>query len=84
MHHLDTLRNGQNSIIGYQADQSITVKISDIDKSQDQLEKILDGAVNNGANEIQVLFSVSPTRKIKATGQKKCNRKCKAKREFGI
>lgn len=60
--------NGQNTITGYQANQSITVRVYDIDKSQEQLEKILDGAVNNGANEIQgVNFSfINPEKQIQS------------------
>ncbi len=44
--------NGTSRITGYQGNQSVTVKVRGVDKSQDQLNKILDGAVNNGANEI--------------------------------
>lgn len=44
--------NGTPKITGYQGNQSVTVKVSGLDKSQAVLEKILDGAVNNGSNEI--------------------------------
>lgn len=40
------------TIVGYQGNQSITIKVHGVDKDQTVLEKILDGAVNNGANEI--------------------------------
>lgn len=40
------------TIVGYQGNQSVTVKVRGVDKDQAVLEKILDGAVNNGANEI--------------------------------
>lgn len=46
-------RSGAPVITGYQSDQTVTVKVRGIDKSQDVLEKILDGAVNTGANQIQ-------------------------------
>ncbi len=46
-------QNGQGTIVGYQSDQTVTAKVHGIDKSQDVLEKVLDGAVNNGANQIQ-------------------------------
>ncbi len=46
-------QNGKGTIIGYQGDQTITVKVKGVDKSQDVLEKILDGSVNSGANQIQ-------------------------------
>lgn len=44
--------NGSPKITGYQGNQSVTVKVRGVDKDQSVLEKILDGAVNNGANEI--------------------------------
>lgn len=44
--------NGSPRITGYQGNQSVTVKIRGVDKDQTVLEKILDGSVNNGANEI--------------------------------
>lgn len=44
--------NGTPKITGYQGNQSVTVKVRGVDKSQTVLEKILDGAVNNGANQI--------------------------------
>jgi uncharacterized protein YggE len=46
-------QNGKGTIIGYQGDQTITVKVKGVDKSQTVLEKILDGSVNSGANQIQ-------------------------------
>lgn len=44
--------NGTPKITGYQGNQSVTVKVRGVDKSQSVLEKILDGSVNNGANQI--------------------------------
>lgn len=44
--------NGTPKITGYQGNQTVTVKVRGIDKSQDQLNKILDGVINNGANQI--------------------------------
>ncbi len=50
--------NNQNKIIGYQANQTITVKVRNINESTAQLQKIIDGAVTNGANELRgVTFS---------------------------
>lgn len=46
-------RSGTAVITGYQSDQTVTVTVHGIDKSQDVLEKVLDGAVTNGANQIQ-------------------------------
>jgi len=39
-------------ITGYQAQQTVEIKIHGIDKDQTVLEKVLDGSVNNGANEV--------------------------------
>ena len=44
--------NGTPTITGYQGNQSITVKVHGVDKDQTVLDTIVDGAVNNGANEI--------------------------------
>lgn len=40
------------TIVGYEGNQTVTVKVHGVDKDQTVLEKIVDGAVNNGANEI--------------------------------
>ncbi len=45
--------NQQQTVVGYQANQTITVKVKNIDKSSEQLESIVDGAVLQGANQIQ-------------------------------
>ncbi len=39
-------------ITGYEARQTITIKVKGVDKSTDTLGKILAGAANNGANEV--------------------------------
>lgn len=44
--------NQQQTLVGYQANQTITVKVRNIDKSVQQLEMIVDGAVTHGANQI--------------------------------
>lgn len=63
--------NGQSTIAGYQADQSVTVLIHKIDKSQSQLETILDGVVNAGANQVQgVNFSFSDPDKLQIEARK--------------
>jgi hypothetical protein len=43
---------GTPVITGYQGQQSLTVKVHGVDKSQSVLNSILGGAANNGANEI--------------------------------
>lgn len=74
--------NGQNNLIGYQASQSVTIKIKGIDKSQAQLEKILDGAVNNGANDVQgVVLSFLDTDVLKQSARKQAIEKAKQKAE---
>lgn len=45
--------NQQQTVVGYQANQTITVKVRHIDKSTQQLQTIVDGAVTQGANQIQ-------------------------------
>lgn len=44
--------NQQQTLVGYQANQTITIKVRNINKSSEQLEKIVDGAVTNGANQV--------------------------------
>lgn len=45
--------NQQQTIIGYQANQTVTVKVRNIDKSSKQLQLVIDGAITHGANQIQ-------------------------------
>ncbi len=45
-------RNGKNNITGYQANQTVSIKVRGVDKSTEALGKIIDGATNNGANEV--------------------------------
>ncbi len=49
---MQSYTGGTPKITGYQGNQNVTVKVRGIDKSQDQLNKILDGSVNNGANQV--------------------------------
>ena len=46
-------QNGTGVITGYQGNQTVTVKVRNINTDQSKLENILDGVVNNGANQIQ-------------------------------
>jgi len=39
-------------VTGYQANQTVEIKIHGVDRDQSVLEKVLDGSVNNGANEV--------------------------------
>ena len=43
---------GQQVITGYQNNQTVTVKVHGVDKDTSTVDKILDGSVNNGANEV--------------------------------
>lgn len=45
--------NQQQTVVGYQANQTITVKVRNIDKSTQQLDAIVNGTVTHGANQIQ-------------------------------
>lgn len=49
-------KEGRSEIVGYQLNQTITFKIRGIDKSNEQLGKILEGGVAQGANEISGVF----------------------------
>ncbi|MBA3661104.1 MAG: SIMPL domain-containing protein [Gammaproteobacteria bacterium] len=72
--------NGQNTITGYQVDQTITIQVYNIDKSQERLEKILDSSVNNGANEIRgIYFSFADVDKLKILARKQAIAKAKEK-----
>lgn len=64
--------NGQSNIIGYQATQSVTVKIRTLEQSRPTLEKILSDVVNNNNITIQGIdFNFSDTEKLKAAARKK-------------
>ncbi len=68
-------------ITGYQANQTVEIKIHGVDKDQAVLEKILDGSVNNGANEVDgVNFSFNNPDSLqqKAQEQAIANAKVKA------
>lgn len=74
--------NGQNNVVGYQANQLITVTLHHINQSRAQLETILDGAVNNGANQIQgVNFSFSNPENLQQQARKQAIEKAKIKAE---
>ena len=45
--------NNRNEVDGYQANQTLTVKIHGIDESTDTLNKVLDAAVASGSNQLQ-------------------------------
>jgi uncharacterized protein YggE len=45
-------REGKTIITGYQANQTVTIKVRHLDQSTDQLSKILGGVTSAGANQI--------------------------------
>lgn len=45
-------KDGKTTITGYQANQTITIKVRGVDKSTEALGKILSGVTSNGANQI--------------------------------
>lgn len=71
--------NQQQTVVGYQANQTITVKVRNVDKSTQQLEKIVDGAVMNGANQIQGIdFSFENNEDLVQNAQKQAIIKARA------
>ncbi len=72
--------NGRNNIIGYQLNQTITVKVKGVDKTTDVLGKILQGAVNEGANEINgVSLGFDDPDNLRQEARKQAIEKAKAK-----
>jgi uncharacterized protein YggE len=48
-----TYTNGKSVIDGYQANQTLTVKVHGIDQSTETLNKVLDAAIASGSNQLQ-------------------------------
>lgn len=72
--------NGQSNVTGYQANQTLTVKINHIDQSTTLLEKVVDGAVMNGANQVQgINFSFSDDDELGQIARKQAIGKAKQK-----
>lgn len=72
--------NGQNNMVGYEANQTVTIKIRNIDKSTAQLEKVVDGAVMSGANQIQgITFSFVDDDQLSQIARKQAIEKAKQK-----
>lgn len=71
--------NQQQTVVGYQANQTITVKVRNIDKSSQQLEMVVDGAVMHGANQIQGIdFSFENNEGLVQNARKQAIDKAKA------
>jgi uncharacterized protein YggE len=72
--------NGKNEINGYEARQTISVKVKGVDKSNEKLGKIIDGSTNNGANEVQgVSLSFEDPDNLRQEARQKAIEKAKAK-----
>src|SRR3989344_5545859 len=72
--------NGRNTIIGYQLNQTITVKVRGMDKSTDILSKILKGGVQQGANEVNgVSFGFDDADELRQEARKLAIEKAKVK-----
>ena len=72
--------NGTAKITGYQGNQSVTVKVHNVDTKTDPLNAIIDGAVNNGANEIDgVNLSVEDPSALQEQAQEMAITDAKAK-----
>jgi uncharacterized protein YggE len=73
-------QGGRSTITGYQANQTVTVKIRGIDMSMDVLNKVLDGAVKAGANQINsVDLSIDDPDKFRGQAREQAIEKAKAK-----
>lgn len=73
-------KDGTSRITGYQGNQDITVKVHGVDKSQDVINKISDGAVNAGANQINgVFFSFEDPNELQQKARKEAIAKAKEK-----
>ena len=71
---------GKNKIDGYQANQTLTIKVHGVDKSTDVLNKVLDAAVTQGSNQIQgVSFSFDDPDNLKQQARTQALEKAKQK-----
>ncbi len=71
---------GQNTITGYQANQSLSVKIHNIDKSTEMLGKLIDGVTTAGANQINgVSLSFEDADNLRQEARKQAIDKAKQK-----
>ncbi|MBI2355771.1 MAG: SIMPL domain-containing protein [Candidatus Doudnabacteria bacterium] len=73
-------REGTNKITGYQANQTVTVKVRGIENSTEKVSNILVGATNNGANEIGgVYFTFDDADNLRQQARKQAIAKAKEK-----
>lgn len=75
-------QSGKNTIVGYQADQTVTVIYRKVDESKKQLETSLDAITQYGVNNIQgVSFSFSNDEKLKQLATQNAIEKAKQNAE---
>ena len=73
-------QNGRNDIVGYDSNQTITVKVRGVDKGSDTVGKILAGAVDNGANQVYgSQFTIDDPDSLKQEARKLAIEKAKVK-----
>lgn len=71
---------GSSKVTGYQASQTVTVKIKGQDDLGERVGKILDGATDNGANEITgVYFTIETPDDLRQEARKKAIAQAKVK-----
>lgn len=71
---------GSNRITGYQANQTVTVKVRGTADLGERVGRILDGATDNGANEVQgVYLSIDDPDELRQEARKKAIAKAKEK-----
>lgn len=71
---------GRNEINGYQASQTLSVKVRGIDASTDTLNKVLDSAVESGSNQLQgVTFGFADADNLKQQARTQALEKAKTK-----
>ena len=72
--------SGTQKIIGYQANETVIIKVRGIDKSADKVGKILGGAVLEGSNQIQgIYFSFDDPDNLRQEARKIAIEKAKQK-----
>jgi uncharacterized protein len=72
--------SGKNTIIGYEANQTVSVKVHGVDQSTDNLGKLIDGATNNGANEVNgISLSFNDPDNLRQQARKQAIDKAKGK-----
>ncbi|OGE83888.1 MAG: hypothetical protein A3B10_02040 [Candidatus Doudnabacteria bacterium RIFCSPLOWO2_01_FULL_44_21] len=72
--------NGRNDINGYEANQTLTIKIHNVDESAETLNQVLDSALTSGSNQLQgVYFSFEDPDGLKQEARKQAIEKAKQK-----